>query len=62
MLQHHRALVDLSSSKHPTELIVALLDKVMKSSVLRSNISSKRYLLLLDRPNGGLEVSIGIRR
>jgi len=45
-------------SKHPTELAVLLLDKVMKSTVLRCNIRSKRYLLLLNGPKGGLEVSI----
>jgi len=37
---------------------MALLDKVMKSGVLRSNIGSKGYLLLLDGPKGSLEVSI----
>ena len=37
---------------------MALLDKVTKSYVLRSNIGSKGYLLLLDGPKGGLEVSI----
>ena len=46
------------SSKHPTELVAALLDKVTKSSVLRRNICSKGYLLLLDGPKGGLEVGI----
>jgi len=37
---------------------MALLDKVMKSGILRSNICSNGHLLLLDRPKGGLEVSI----
>ena len=45
-------------SKHPTELIMVLLDKVTKSSIPRSNIGLKRYLLLLDRPKDGLEVGI----
>ena len=45
-------------SKHPTKFIVALMDKVRKSDVLRSNIGSKGCLLLLDGPKGGLEVSI----
>ena len=45
-------------SKQPTELLVALLDKVMKSGVLRGNVGSKENLLLLDGPKGGLEVSI----
>ena len=46
------------SSKHPTELVIALLDKVTKSGILRSNISAKGYLLLLDEPKGGLEVDL----
>jgi len=37
---------------------VVLLDKVMKSSNLKNNICSKGHLLLLNRPKGGLEVSI----
>ena len=37
---------------------MALLEKVPKSSVLRSNISSEGHLLLLDRPKGVLEVDI----
>ena len=41
--------------KHPTELVVLFLDKVMKSGILRSNINSKGHLLLLDGPNGGLD-------
>jgi len=45
-------------SKHPKELVMALLDKVMKSGILRSNICSKGYLLLLDGPKGGLEVGM----
>ena len=49
-------------SKHPTELIVALLDKATKSGVLRSNISLKGHLLFLNGPKGGLQVSIVSRR
>ena len=45
-------------SKHPTELVVVLLDKVTKSGILRSNIRSKGYFLLLDGPKDGLEVGI----
>jgi len=45
-------------SKHPSELVMKLLDKVTKSGILRSNIGSKGYLLLLDGPKGGLEVGI----
>ena len=45
-------------SKHPTELTVSLLDKIMKSSILRCNVGSKGHLLLLNGPKGGLEVSI----
>ena len=37
---------------------MVLLDKVMKSGVLRSNIGSNGYLLLLDGLKGGLEVGI----
>ena len=45
-------------SKHPTELVVALVNKVTKSGILRSNISLKEYLLLLHGPKGGLQVGI----
>ena len=45
-------------SKHPTELVVVLLDKITKIGILRSNISSERNLLLLYGPKGGLEVDI----
>ena len=45
-------------SKHPTELVVLLLDKAMKGDVLRGNIGSKRYLLLLNRSNDGLDFFI----
>lgn len=45
-------------SKHPTEPVVAFLDKVMKSGVLRGNIGSMGHLLLLNGPAGGLEVYI----
>ena len=41
-------------SKHHMELIVVLLDKIAKSGVLRSNISSKGHLLPLNGPKGGL--------
>ena len=37
---------------------MALLHKITKSGVLRSNISSKGQLLLLNGPKGGLEVNI----
>ena len=37
---------------------MALLDKVTKGGVLRSNIGSKGYLLLLDGPKGGSDVDI----
>jgi len=37
---------------------VAHLGKVTKSNVLRSNISSKGYLVLLDGLKGALEVGI----
>jgi len=46
------------SSKHPTKLIVLLLNKATKSGVLRCNIGSKRHLFLSSGPNGGLKVSI----
>ena len=45
-------------SKHPTELVVALLGKVTESGVLRGNIGSKGSLFLMDGPKGGLEVDI----
>jgi len=44
--------------KHPTKLIVALLDKVPKSGVLRSNKSSEGKLLLLDASKGVLETGV----
>jgi len=44
-------------SKHLTKLIVALLDKVLKSGVLRSNKYSEGNLLLLDGSKGVLVVS-----
>ena len=37
---------------------MALLDKVIKSGVLRSNIAAKEYLLLLDGLKVELEVDI----
>jgi len=37
---------------------MSLLDTVMKSWVLRSNIRSKEHFLLLDGPKGGLDVGI----
>jgi len=37
---------------------MALLDKVMKSGILMSNIGTKGYLHLLDGPKDGLEVGI----
>ena len=40
-------------SKHHTELVVLLLDKVAKSGVLSGNIGSKEHLLLLNGPKGG---------
>ena len=45
-------------NKHLTELIMLLLDKVTKSCVLRRNIGSKEYFILLDGRKGGLDVSI----
>ena len=45
-------------SKHPMELVLLLLNKATKSSVLRLNIGSKGYLFLLDGPKGRLEVGI----
>ena len=48
-------------SKHSTKLIVALLGKVPKSSVLISNKCAKGNLLLLNGSKGVLEVSI-VRR
>jgi len=47
--------------KHPTKLIVALLDKVPKGGALRSNKCSKGNLLLLNGSKGVLEVGI-VRR
>ena len=49
-------------SNHPTKLSVALLDKVSKSDVLRSNKCSKENLLLLNGSKGVLEVGIVRRR
>ena len=48
-------------NKHPTKLIMALLNKILKSGVLRSNKCSKGDLLLLNGPKGVLEVGI-VRR
>ena len=45
-------------SKQPTKLIVALLDKVLKSGALRSSILSEGNVLLLNGPKGVLEVRI----
>jgi len=45
-------------SKHPTKLIVELLEKVPKSGVLRSNKCSKEILLLLNGSKGVLDVRI----
>ena len=47
--------------KHPTKLIMALLDKVSKSGALKSNKCSKENLLLLNGSKGVLEVRI-VRR
>jgi len=44
-----------------SKLIVALLNKVPKSSVFISNKSSEEHLLLLDGPKGVLEIGI-VRR
>jgi len=44
-------------SKHPTALILLLLNKATKNGVLRGNIGSKRYLLL-NGPKGGLDICI----
>ena len=48
----------VSGSKHSTKLIVALLDKVSKSSILRGNKCSKGNLLLLNGSKDVLDVSI----
>jgi len=48
-------------SKQPTKLTVALLDKVPKSSVFRSNKCLEENLLLLNGSKGVLEVRI-VRR
>ena len=45
-------------SKHPTKFIGVLLDKVSKTSALRSNKCSKGNLLLLNGSKGALEVGI----
>ena len=45
-------------SKQPTKLIAALLDKVLKSSIFRSNKHSKGNLLLLNGSKGVLEARI----
>jgi len=45
-------------SKQPTKLIVALLDKVYKSGILRSNKSLEGSLFLLNRPKGVLDIRI----
>ena len=45
-------------SKHRTELVMELLDKVTKSSILRNSTCSKGHLSLLNGPKSGLEVSI----
>ena len=54
---YHKRYSNLTRSLNK-ELIVPLLDKVKKSIVLRCNIVSKGQLLLLNEPNGGLEVGI----
>ena len=46
------------ASKHPTELVMALLGKVMKRGILRSNINSEGHVLILNGPKGCLSVSI----
>ena len=48
-------------SKHPTKLIVSLLDKVPKSGILRSNKCLKGHLVLLNGSKGIMAVSI-VRR
>ena len=45
-------------SKYPTELTVLLLNKVMKSGVLKGSIGSKGHLLLLNGHKGGLDFYI----
>ena len=45
-------------SKHPTELVVLLLNKVTKSGVLRGNKGSKGHLLLFNGPKGGMDFFI----
>jgi len=45
-------------SKHPTELVVPLLNKVTKNGILKGNIGLKGHLLLLNGPKGGLEIGI----
>jgi len=43
-------------SKQPTKLIVVLLNKVLKSIVLKSNKLLEENLLLFNGPQGVLEV------
>jgi len=45
-------------SKHPTKLVMPLLDKITKSGALRGNISLKGHLLLLNGSKGGLNLCI----
>jgi len=48
-------------NKHPSELIVPLLDKLPKSGMLRSNISPKGGLLFLNGPKCRFNVRVGSR-
>ena len=48
-------------SNHPSKLIMPLLDKLLKSGMLRSNISPKGRLLFLNGPKCGFNVRGGSR-